>query len=111
MAVDKINIGSFDTVITLFSPIKKKTSEGAASLSWKQEKKVYALVEESVTDEQVDESMNLVASLAIKATIYQVQALNSRWRILYKEENYEITSVSPVRGTPFCLIKAYKIME
>jgi head-tail adaptor len=85
------DIGNMDTLVTLQSCTITRNEQGAKVKTYADFRKVWAKIDLSV-DEQVSLG-NLEAGHVIYLTIYKVPELDTRWRVVIKDEPWQITAI------------------
>lgn len=98
-----VNIGELDTMVTLCETAQTIGSQGAKQWTVTNSRKVFAKVDNSVTESVGDR--NLEANSSISLTIYKFPELTTRWRVLIGTCAYEIVSIDPIeRLSPYCIL-------
>lgn len=106
---NRINPGTFDSLITLQHQEKVLDSQGRISVSYRPCKRLFAHVSNKISD-QAEDSYNMLSAQMISVETYHVPAVDNNWRIEYKDDTYEIVMVEPVDRSPFMRLNAVKLM-
>lgn len=88
------NIGELDTLVTVQSCTVAVGDRGQKSYVFRDHSKVWAKVDRR-TDELVDNG-NLEDGQSLTVTMYKIQALTSRWRLIIGGKPYAITGTDPI---------------
>lgn len=107
---DSVNIGRFDYLITVQSPITEQDSRGSRIRRWQTEGDYFADVEMDNADENVLLN-NYSSTTSATITTYCIPGINNTWRILVGNDVFNILSVNPVRNKPYLQINAVKQEE
>lgn len=99
----RINPGDFDTVVTVQSVSTTRGAQGQRIVSYAYHSDCFAKVDRNVNESVSDN--NLEASQAISLTMYKIEGLTTRWRVLVADKPYEIRSIDPLdRISPYCIL-------
>lgn len=104
---DRVNIGSFDYLVTFQSPIVETDLRGSRVRRWQNEGDFFADVDESNADEGVDNN-NYNSTTTATITTYLVPGIDNTWRVLVGNNIFNILSVNRVRNKPYLQITATK---
>jgi hypothetical protein len=105
---NKINFGQLDTLVTVRSCQITTGAEGQKKFIFSDFRDVYAKVDLNVSE--VISNTNLEEGEYIQLTIHKIPELSTRWQIVLKGRNYEITGIDPVsRVSPFCILTIHAI--
>ena len=105
---EKFNLGTLDTLVTLYECVISRSAEGAKGYTFVEHSKVYANVDRRV-DEQVSIG-NLEEGQYINLTLYKIASLTTRWRVKVEGRNYEVTAIDPIsRISPLCTLSLHSI--
>lgn len=100
---NKINIGELDTRVTLLQCVISYNSQGAKKYTFTEHSKVFAKVDRSVSENVTN--TNLEQGVDVSLTIYKVDALTTRWRVVIEDKTYAITGIDPIsRISPLCVL-------
>lgn len=100
---NSINIGQLDEMVTVQRCIQSQGTQGQKQFTWENHSRVWAKIVRNI-DEMVG-SGNLEEGNSLEVTIYKIQDLTSRWRIVVDNIPYEIVSINPVsRVSPLNVI-------
>ena len=110
MAPDSINIGRFEYLITVQSPITQSDARGSRVRQWFSEGDYFADVDLTNADEMVDNN-NYSSQTTATITTYYIPGIDNSWRILVGKDVFNILSVNQVRNRPFLRIAAIKQEE
>lgn len=103
MLRNNINIGELDTLVTVQSCTISKGDVGQKQYAFADHSKVWAKIERDI--EEGVENLNLESARSLSATIYKIQGLSSRWRIIVHGVPYNIVSIDPIsRYSPLCVV-------
>jgi SPP1 family predicted phage head-tail adaptor len=89
--MNDINIGDFDTLVTLMSQIISQGTKGEKVVSYAVHSQVLAKIERSDSDAVVDE--NFESGIQLTMTTYKLSAISTKWRVAVDGKTYDISSV------------------
>ena len=105
---NRINIGELDTKVTLLSCTISKQSQGAKKYTFAVHSEVYAKVDRNVSE--AVSNTNLEEGQYIQLTIYKVEGLTTRWRVMVEGRTYEVTGIDPIsRVSPLCTLSIHAV--
>ena len=105
---NRINIGELDTRITVLQYTETRGDEGELIKTWVDHSKPYARVERE-TSEQISMG-NLEERQVLTVTMYKIQEMTTRWRLVVDGQPYEISDIDPVsRISPLCHVTVHAI--
>jgi len=105
---NRINIGQLDTLVLLRSCVITYGRQGAKKYTFQDYGQVYAKVERTVSETVTN--TNLEEGQEITLTIYKVQDLTTRWRVVVDGRSYEITAIDPIsRVSPLCQLTLHAV--
>lgn len=88
------NIGELDTLVTVQYCEIGTGTHGQKTYTFKDHSRVWAKVDRR-TDELVDNG-NLEDGQSLTVTMYKIQGLTSRWRLIIGGRAYSITGTDPI---------------
>lgn len=104
----RINIGELDTLVTLQECAISTGDVAQKRYTFTEHSKVWAKLERNI-DEMVL-SDNLSARETIRATIYKIAALTTRWRVVVDGISYTITAIDPIsRFSRLCTLTLQRL--
>jgi len=105
---NKYNIGTFDTLVTLYAPTASMGSEGEKKSTYSVHSQVYANVDREITDQLAFDNFDGEDNAAI--IIYKVRGMNTRWQVGISGHLYEVVSIDTVsRVSPVCVVSIKSI--
>jgi head-tail adaptor len=105
---NKINIGELDTLVTVMRCTQATGTQGEKQFVFSNYGDVYAKVDQNMSETIAN--TNLEEGDYVQLTIYKIQELTTRWQIVLRGRNYEITGIDPVsRVSPLCVLTIHAI--
>ena len=105
---NKINFGELDTLVLLRSCVITYGTQGAKKYTFQDYGQAYAKVDRNVAEAVTN--TNLEEGQEITLTIYKVQDLTTRWRVVVEGRTYEISGIDPVsRISPLCHLTLHAV--
>jgi head-tail adaptor len=105
---NRINFGELDTLVLLRSCVITYGAQGAKKYNFQDYAEVYAKVDRNVAEAVTN--TNIEEGQEIALTIYKVQDLTTRWRVVVEERSYEISGIDPVsRISPLCHLTLHAV--
>lgn len=105
---NQVNIGELDTLVTVRQCVITQGDQGAKKYTFSDYGKVYAKVERNVSESV--SNTNLEEGQYIQLTIYKIQELTTRWRVVVSNRDYEITGIDPIsRVSPLCVLTIHAV--
>lgn len=103
-----INIGDFDTLVTILKGVKTSTAQGAKGFTYTAYRQVFGKVDLNVSE--TVENTNLEQGQYIQLSIYKIDSLTTRWRVVVNGETYEITGIDPIsRSSRICTLTLHSV--
>ena len=111
MASDKINIGDLDTRICFLRETKTVNEKGQIIKDFEPCAEGFAKVDIISADEsEYNENMSVMER--VRVITYNDPQITAKWRLRINcNKDYEITSVVPVRRSPFVEIEAFRTLN
>ena len=105
---NKINIGEFDTLVTIREKVITTGDQGQKTYTWVTHSQVYAKVVRRIA-EMVDYG-NLEDGRSLEINIYKIPGLDTRWQVVVDGKPYEIRNVDLIsRISPVCTLSLFAI--
>lgn len=88
-----VNVGEFDSIVSLYSVVEGRGSKGQKTEEWKHEGDIYASVKPLVTEQAYD--YNQEQREVLEVTCWKDARITTRWRIEYGDSLYDIVEIDP----------------